>query len=113
MLVKLTVPVGLFGPVEDVSVTVTVHGLTVDTFVIVFHSSATTLGTITTGADGVGTGTFTVPSDFASMQGFTLDSRGQILVSGYTSSNKEMLTAIGVLQLVLHHQLIEPGLRLG
>ena len=41
------------------------------------------------------TGTFTVPSDFASMQGFTFDSRGQILVSGDTSSNKEMLTAIG------------------
>jgi len=56
---------------------------------------------------------FTVPSDFASMEGFTLDARGQILVSGDTSSNKEMLTAIGVLQLVLHHQLIEPRLRLG
>jgi hypothetical protein len=41
------------------------------------------------------TGTFTVPSDFASMQGFTFDSRGQILVSGDTSSNEEMLTAIG------------------
>jgi hypothetical protein len=41
------------------------------------------------------TGTFTVPSDFASMQGFTFDSRGQILVSGDTSSNQEMLTAIG------------------
>ncbi len=41
------------------------------------------------------TGTFTVPTDFASMQGFTLDSRGQILVSGDTSSNQEMLTAIG------------------
>ena len=41
------------------------------------------------------TGTFTVPGDFASMQGFTVDSRGQILVSGDTSSNKEMLTAIG------------------
>jgi hypothetical protein len=41
------------------------------------------------------TGTFTVPSDFASMQGFTFDSRGQILVSGDTSSNGEMLTAIG------------------
>ena len=40
------------------------------------------------------TGTFTVPSDFASMQGFTFDSRGQILVSGDTSSNNEMLTAI-------------------
>jgi len=33
--------------------------------------------------------------NFASMQGFTFDSRGQILVSGDTSSNKEMLTAIG------------------
>jgi hypothetical protein len=41
------------------------------------------------------TGIFTVPSDFASMQGFTFDSRGQILVSGDTSSNKEMLAAIG------------------
>jgi hypothetical protein len=41
------------------------------------------------------TGIFTVPSDFASMQGFTFDSRGQILVSGDTSSNHEMLTAIG------------------
>ncbi|MDB4964366.1 MAG: hypothetical protein JWN44_55, partial [Myxococcales bacterium] len=41
------------------------------------------------------TGTFTVPSDFASMQGFTFDSRGQILVSGDTSSNNEMLTTIG------------------
>jgi hypothetical protein len=41
------------------------------------------------------TGTFTVPSDFASMQGFTFDSHGQILVSGDTSSNQEMLTAIG------------------
>ena len=45
-------------------------------------------------ATQVGTGTFAVPSDFASMQGFTFDSRGQILVSGDTSSNKEMLTAI-------------------
>ena len=41
------------------------------------------------------TGAFTVPSDFASMQGFTFDSRGQILVSGDTSSNNERLTAIG------------------
>jgi hypothetical protein len=41
------------------------------------------------------TGSFTVPSDFASMQGFTFDSRGQILVSGDTSSNNEMLTVIG------------------
>jgi hypothetical protein len=41
------------------------------------------------------TGTFTVPSDFASMQGYTFNSRGQILVSGDTSSNKDMLTAIG------------------
>jgi hypothetical protein len=41
------------------------------------------------------TGTFTVPSDFASMQGYTFNSRGQILVSGDTGSNKEMLTAIG------------------
>jgi hypothetical protein len=41
------------------------------------------------------TGTFTVPSDFASMQGFTFNSHGQILVSGNTSSNQEMLTLIG------------------
>ena len=41
------------------------------------------------------TGIFTVPGDFASMQGFTFDSRGQILVSGDTSSNNEMLIAIG------------------
>jgi hypothetical protein len=41
------------------------------------------------------TGIFTVPPDFASMQGFTFDSRGQILVSGDTNSNNEMLTAIG------------------
>jgi len=41
------------------------------------------------------TGTFAVPGDFASMHGYTFDSRGQILVSGDTSSNQEMLTAIG------------------
>jgi hypothetical protein len=41
------------------------------------------------------TGTFTVPGDFASMQGYAVDARGRILVSGNTSSNKEMLTAIG------------------
>jgi hypothetical protein len=41
------------------------------------------------------TGTFSVPSGFASMQGYTFDSRGQILVSGDTSSSQEMLTAIG------------------
>lgn len=40
------------------------------------------------------TGTFTVPSDFASMQGYTVNSGGQIVVSGVTSSNKETLTAI-------------------
>jgi hypothetical protein len=40
-------------------------------------------------------GAFTVPGDFASMQGFTFDARGQILVSGNTSSNNEMLTVIG------------------
>lgn len=39
-------------------------------------------------------GTFTVPSDFASMQGYTFNSSGQIVVSGDTSSNAEMLTAI-------------------
>lgn len=41
------------------------------------------------------TGTFTVPSSFASAQGYTVNSRGQILVSGDTSSNAETLTAIG------------------
>jgi hypothetical protein len=41
------------------------------------------------------TGTFTVPSGFASAQGYTLTSGGQILVSGDTSSKAETLTAIG------------------
>lgn len=40
------------------------------------------------------TGTFTVPSGFVSAQGYTVNSRGQILVSGNTSANAEMLTAI-------------------
>jgi hypothetical protein len=39
-------------------------------------------------------GTFHVPTDFASMQGYTFDSKGEILVSGGTSSDQEMLTAI-------------------
>jgi hypothetical protein len=29
------------------------------------------------------------------MQGFTCDARGQILVSGATSANEEMLTVLG------------------
>jgi len=41
------------------------------------------------------TGTFTVPGGFVSAQGYTVNSRGQILVSGDTSSSAEMLTAIG------------------
>jgi hypothetical protein len=41
------------------------------------------------------TGTLTVPADFTSMQGYAVNSRGQILVSGDTTSNKEMLAAIG------------------
>jgi hypothetical protein len=41
------------------------------------------------------TGTFTVPADFASAQGYTFNSKGQILVSGDTSSDQETLTAIG------------------
>jgi hypothetical protein len=40
------------------------------------------------------TGTFTVPTDFASMQGYTFNSSGQIVVSGDTSANSEMLTEI-------------------
>jgi hypothetical protein len=40
------------------------------------------------------TGTFTVPSDFASMQGYTFNSSGRIVVSGDTSANTEMLTEI-------------------
>src|SRR5258708_6272622 len=40
------------------------------------------------------TGTFRVPPDFASAQGYTFDSKGQILVSGDTSSEQETLTAI-------------------
>jgi hypothetical protein len=41
------------------------------------------------------TGTFSVPTDFASMQGYTFDSCGHILVSGDTSSNEEQLTELG------------------
>jgi hypothetical protein len=40
------------------------------------------------------TGTLTVPNDFASMQGYTFNSRGRIVVSGDTSANSEMLTEI-------------------
>jgi hypothetical protein len=40
------------------------------------------------------TGSFTVPNDFASMQGYTANSSGQILVSGDTSANAETLTEI-------------------
>lgn len=40
------------------------------------------------------TGTFTVPDDFASMQGYTFNSSGRIVVSGDTSANTEMLTEI-------------------
>ncbi len=40
------------------------------------------------------TGTFRVPPNFASAQGYTFDSKGQILVSGDTSSEQETLTAI-------------------
>jgi len=41
------------------------------------------------------TGTFTVPSGFVSAQGYTVNSCGQILVSGDTSAEAEMLTMIG------------------
>jgi hypothetical protein len=40
------------------------------------------------------TGTFHVPDDFASMQGYTFNSKGEIVISGDTSSNQETLTAI-------------------
>jgi hypothetical protein len=40
------------------------------------------------------TGTFTVPNDFASMQGYTFNSSGRIVVSGDTSANAEMITEI-------------------
>jgi hypothetical protein len=40
------------------------------------------------------TGAFTVPDDFASMQGYTFNSSGRIVVSGDTSANTEMLTEI-------------------
>ena len=40
-------------------------------------------------------GSFTVPSGFVSAQGYTVNSREQILVSGDTSSHAEMLTTIG------------------
>jgi hypothetical protein len=49
----------------------------------------------TSNATTTQTGTFTVPSGFVSAQGYTVNSRGQILVSGDTSSNAEMLTTIG------------------
>jgi hypothetical protein len=41
------------------------------------------------------TGIFSVPSDFASAQGYTLNSGGRIVVSGNTSSSGELLTEIG------------------
>jgi hypothetical protein len=40
------------------------------------------------------TGTFTVPNDFASMQGYTVNSSGQIVVSGDTGANAETLIEI-------------------
>ena len=40
------------------------------------------------------TGTFAVPTDFASMQGYTFESCGHLLVSGDTTSNQETLTEI-------------------
>ncbi|MDT7728841.1 MAG: hypothetical protein QOI21_5417 [Actinomycetota bacterium] len=49
----------------------------------------------TTNPKTTATGTFTVPADFASMQGYTFNSRGQIVVSGDTGSNTETLTTIG------------------
>jgi hypothetical protein len=36
-----------------------------------------------------------VPSDFASAQGYTLNSSGRIVISGNTSSSAELLTEIG------------------
>ncbi|HEY3716501.1 MAG TPA: hypothetical protein VGL39_18400 [Jatrophihabitantaceae bacterium] len=39
-------------------------------------------------------GTFTVPDDFASMQGYAFNSGGRIVVSGDTTANNEMLTEI-------------------
>jgi hypothetical protein len=41
------------------------------------------------------TGTFSVPGDFASAQGYTLNSSGRIVISGNTSSNAELLTEVG------------------
>jgi hypothetical protein len=41
-----------------------------------------------------GSGTFTVPADFASMQGYTFDAAGNLVVSGDTSTNEETLTEI-------------------
>jgi hypothetical protein len=40
-------------------------------------------------------GTLSVPSDFASAQGYTLNSNGRIVISGNTSSSAELLTEIG------------------
>jgi hypothetical protein len=42
----------------------------------------------------VKTATFTVPRDFAAMQGYTFNSGGQIVVSGDTTANAEMLSEI-------------------
>ena len=63
--VTVTVSPGSGPAGATITITVTVHGLTVDTFTLVFHSSGTTLGTVSTGANGVGTGTFTVPANAA------------------------------------------------
>jgi hypothetical protein len=41
------------------------------------------------------TGILSVPSDFASAQGYTLNSSGRIVVSGNTSSSAELLAEIG------------------
>lgn len=40
------------------------------------------------------TGTFTVPAGFAAMQGYTVDSSGQLVVSGDTTSDQEQLIEI-------------------
>ncbi|MDX6705053.1 MAG: hypothetical protein QOI48_899 [Solirubrobacteraceae bacterium] len=45
-------------------------------------------------ASATKTGTFTVPSDCGSMQGYTFNSGGRIVVSGDSSANAEMLTEI-------------------
>jgi hypothetical protein len=52
-------------------------------------------GKVDTSASQSLSGTFIVPSDWSAAQGFAVNNRGQIVVSGDTSSHAEQLTVIG------------------